>query len=101
MHQPSDPLVPRLGLRVLRGLSGVLSGGLVALAATVVVAQWLIGSSGLPGPGMAAVAGHAIAALAAVVLQRVADRSRGAQAALAATCVLLLTAAVLWFGWFA
>lgn len=91
----------RLGKRVPRALSGVLAGGLVALAIAVCMAQWLAGTSGRPGPGMAAVAGHLIAALAAVVLQLAADRVQGRTAALAAWSVLLLTAAVLWFAWWA
>lgn len=92
---------PALGLRALRGFSGVLAGGLVALAVTVAVAQWLVGSTARPGPGTAAVIGHGTAALAAVLLQMVADRSRGLRIALAATSVLVLTAVVLWFGWYA
>ena len=101
---PRPPERPRragLGLRALRGFSGVLAGGLVALAVTVAVAQWLIGSVERPGPGPAVVAGHAAAALAAVGLQLVADRSRGARALLATVAVLVLTALVLWFGWYA
>lgn len=89
------------GVRALRGLSGVLAGGLVALAVTVAAAQWLIGSVDRPGPGLAVVAGHTAAAVAAVGLQLVADRSRGARATLAACAVLALTALVLWFGWYA
>src|SRR5262245_37418949 len=92
---------PGLGLRALRGFSGLLTGGLVVLAGTLAVAQWLIGSAARPGPGPAAVAGHTAAALAAVALQMVADRSRGARAVTAAGAVLALTAAVLWFGWYA
>lgn len=88
------------GLRALRGFSGVLAGGLVALAVTVAVAQWLIGSVDRPGPGFGAVAGHAVAAVAAVGLQLVADGSRGARAALAAVAVLVLAALVLWLGWY-
>jgi hypothetical protein len=82
-------------------LSGVLAGGLVALATVVCVAHWLVGTSGRPGPGMAAVIGHVVAALAAVVLQLAAERSRGYSAALASWSVLVLTAGVLWFGWWA
>lgn len=89
-----------LGLRTLRGFSGVLTGGLVALAVTVAVAQWLIGSVDRPGPGPGVVAGHVAAAVVAVGLQLVVDRSRGARATLAALAVLVLTAAVLWFGWY-
>lgn len=82
-----------------RGLSGVLAGGLVALAVVVCLAQWLAGASGLPGPGCTAVTGHVAAALAAVVLQLAAERFRGWTATLACWAVLLLAAGVLWFGW--
>ncbi|MGH4027089.1 MAG: hypothetical protein ACRDRV_21165 [Pseudonocardiaceae bacterium] len=102
MHRPpAQPATPLLALRALRGFSGVLAGGLVVLAVTVAVAQWLIGSAARPGPGTGFVLAHGVAALAAVELQVVADRSRGARATLAATAVLVLTAAVLWFGWYA
>lgn len=86
-------------MRGLRGLSGMLSGGLVGLAVVVCAAQWLAGTSGRPGPGMAEVVGHVVAALAAVVLQLVADRLRGTSAALASGSVLVIAAGVLWFGW--
>ncbi|MGH3900716.1 MAG: hypothetical protein ACRDTA_21210 [Pseudonocardiaceae bacterium] len=87
------------GARAARGLSGMLAGGLVALAIAVCVAQWLAGTSGRPGPGMAEVAGHVVAALAAVVLQVVADRLRGPSVLLASGSVLVIAAGVLWFGW--
>ena len=86
--------------RGARGLSGLLAGGLVVLAIAVCAAQWLAGTSGRPsGPGLPAVVGHVAAALAAVVLQLVADRSRGPRAALASGSVLMIAAGVLWFGW--
>ncbi len=84
-----------------RGLSGVLAGGLVVLAVVVCVALWLSGASGRPGPGTAAVVGHVGAASVAVVLQLVADRSRGPLAVAASGLVLLIAAGVLWFGWWA
>jgi hypothetical protein len=87
--------------RAILGLSGVLAGGLVALAIIVCLAQWLAGASGYPGPGSAAVAGHVLAALAAVGLQAAAERLHGRIATLAAWSVALLAAAVLWFGWWA
>ncbi len=89
------------GMRTLRGLSGTLAGGLVVLAIAVCTAQWLASTSGRPGPGMAAVVGHAVAALATVVLQLAADRVRGRLAALAWGTVLVIVAVVLWFGWYA
>jgi hypothetical protein len=79
----------------------VLAGGLVALAVTVGMAQWLAGSFASPGPGIATVTGHAVAALFAVVLQVVADHARGRRAALAAGTVLVIVTGVLWFGWWA
>lgn len=91
----------RHGQGAIRGLSGVLAGGLVALAIVVCAAQWLVGTSGRPGPGMAAVTGHVVAALAAVALQLAAQRSRGRGAVLASWSVLVLAAGVLWFGWWA
>ena len=91
-------MTARLGVR---GLSGLLAGGLVGLAIVVCAAQWLAGTSGRPGPGMAEVVGHVVAALAAVVLQLVADRLRGTSAALTSGSVLVIAAGVLWFGWWA
>jgi hypothetical protein len=92
---------PHLGERVSRGLSGVLAGGLVVLAIALCVVQWLADTSGRPGPGLAVVAGHGVAASAAVALQLAADRCRGRTAALASYCIMALTACVLWFGWWA
>ncbi|MDQ4010335.1 MAG: hypothetical protein M3228_06455 [Actinomycetota bacterium] len=88
-------------VRTLRGLSGVLAGGLVALAIAVCAVQWLVGMSGGPGPGMATVVGHVVAALATVALQLAADRRRGGIAVLASGSVLVIAAGVLWFGWYA
>ncbi|MGH3821424.1 MAG: hypothetical protein ACRDRA_01045 [Pseudonocardiaceae bacterium] len=86
---------------VPRGLSGVLAGGLVALAIAVCLAQWLAAASGRPGPGIPAVAGHVVAALAGIVLQLAAERSQGRMATSASWSVVVLAAAVLWFGWWA
>jgi hypothetical protein len=47
------------------------------------------------------VIGHAVAAIAAVLVQAVADRSRGSRAWLASTTVLVIVAVTLWFGWWA
>jgi hypothetical protein len=91
----------RLDTPVPRKLSGLLAGGLVALAIVVCLAQWLAGSSGVRGAGSAAVVGHLTAAAVAVALQLAAERSRGPAATLASWSVLVLAAAVLWFGWWA
>jgi RsiW-degrading membrane proteinase PrsW (M82 family) len=86
---------------VPRGLSGVLAGGMTALAIVVGLAQWLAAASGRPGPGMSAVAGHALAALVGIMLQLAAERSRDRIATLASWSILMLAAVVLWFGWWA
>jgi hypothetical protein len=79
----------------------VLAGGLVGLAIVLCLVQWFAGNTGFPGPGAVAVVAHLVAALAAVVLQLGAERLRGRTAVLASWAVLLLAAAVLWFGWWA
>lgn len=89
----------RAGPRAPRGLSGVLAGGLVALAIAVCLAQWLAAASGRPGPGLALVAGHVVAALVGMTLQFAAERSQDRSARLASWAVLVLAASVLWFGW--
>lgn len=87
--------------RATLGLSGVLAGGLVALAITMCLAQWLASASGYPGPGSGVVAGHVLAALAAAGLQCAAERFHGRMATMAAWSVVALAVAVLWFGWLA
>jgi hypothetical protein len=80
--------------------SGTLCAGLVVLA-VVLVGAWLVAVfSGDPGPRGALVAGHAAAAVAAVGLQRVADRRADPVGWLAAGGVLLVTVLVgLVFWW--
>jgi hypothetical protein len=93
----SDPRAVRL----LRGLSGLLAGGLVALALALVGAWFLAEQLGVPGPGIPTIAGHAVAAVVAMLAQFQADRSRGAPASVAALVVVLVTAGVLAVQWLA
>ena len=88
-------------VRLLRGLSGLLAGGLVALALALVVAWFLADQRAVAGPGAATLAGHAAAAVVAVAAQLVCDRRRGTGAALAALAVVLVTAVVLAVQWLA
>jgi len=81
----------------LRFASGTVAAGLLVLAAAVATAAVVSGDR--PGPGVAAVAGHAAVAVAALTLQVIADRRRGPIAALAALLVFPLAAATLWFWW--
>jgi hypothetical protein len=92
-----DSSVAARSLAALRFVSGTAAAGLLALAAVVWVAALV--ADDRPGPGAGAIAGHTVAAIAAVALQIVADRRRGPLAALAAVLVLALAFATLWFWW--
>jgi hypothetical protein len=91
----------RRAVRMLRGLSGLLAGGLVALVLALVGAWFLAEQLGVPGPGIPTIAGHAVAAVVAVLAQLQADRRRGAPASVAAMVVVLVTAGVLAVQWLA
>ncbi|MEU6697937.1 hypothetical protein [Pseudonocardia sp. NPDC046786] len=99
--RPVDPPVRMSGPgRLLRGLAGVLAGGLVVLAAGLVVVEWLAGRNGVPGPGTGAIAAHLVAAVVAVTGQVVADRRADRTGTLAALGVIGTVALVLGLGWF-
>ncbi len=84
---------------LLRGLSGVLAAGMVALVGALVVA-WLVAlREGSPGPGAAALLVHAVAAAAALVAQVYADRTPGPWGTAAAVGVLVTVGAVLTVEW--
>lgn len=87
------------GLRFLRGLSGIVTGGLVVLALGVAVTQYLGHSRGFPGPGALSVAAHIVAAIVAVVTQRITDHRRGFSAVLGALVVFVAAGLVLWTQW--
>jgi steroid 5-alpha reductase family enzyme len=87
------------GGRALRGLTGVLAGGLVALLVALVVAWVVSRNTDMPGPGTATLVWHAIAAVVAVAAQVYADRRPDGRGLLAAVGVLLTAAALLFFQW--
>ncbi|MGB2721028.1 MAG: hypothetical protein WBG53_08465 [Rhodococcus sp. (in: high G+C Gram-positive bacteria)] len=87
------------GLRLLRGLSGIVTAGLVVLAIGVAVTQYLGHSRGFPGPGGLSVAAHIVAAVVAVIAQRITDHRRGFSAVLGAIVVFVATGLVLWTQW--
>ena len=86
-------------VRLLRGFSGVLAGGLVALAVALVVGAVIAQQRAVPGPGALTIAWHAVAAVAAVLVQRRADRAGGAAATGAALAVVALSVVVLAVQW--
>jgi hypothetical protein len=91
---------PRLA-RLWRGVSGALAVGLVLLALAMIGVQVYAGIRDLPGPGLGVVAGHVVAAAAAVVAQVVADRRRGWVVAVCGLLVVLLAVGTLWLYWWA
>jgi hypothetical protein len=93
-HGPENRAV-----RLLRGFSGVLAGGLVALAVALVVGAVIAQQRAVPGPDELTIGGHAAAAVAAVLVQRRADRARGAAAIGAPLAVVALTVVVLAVQW--
>jgi hypothetical protein len=89
---------PRSG-GFLRGLSGVLAGGLVALCVALVVAWGVALREGSPGPGAAVLVVHAVGAVGVVAVQRYADRTPGPRGVLAALATIVVVAAVLVYEW--
>lgn len=87
------------GRRWLCGLSGLLAGGLVVLVLALVVAWAVAVGVGAPGPGAGTLVWHGVGAVAAVLVQRQADRRSGAAALLAALAVVAITAVVLAVQW--
>jgi hypothetical protein len=84
-----------------RTISGLLAGGLVALALALVVAWFVADEVGSPGPGPGMMIWHGVAAVLAVLAQVQADRRRGLPGLLAMAAVLVLTTVVLAVQWLA
>ncbi|MFD9895497.1 hypothetical protein ACFWY9_39655 [Amycolatopsis sp. NPDC059027] len=82
-----------------RGLTGSLAAGLVVLALGVLAVAGVCLFTGAPGPAVPMLAGHPVAALLAVLGQRVADRRNGLVAGLAGVGVLAVVAATLILFW--
>jgi hypothetical protein len=85
--------------RVLRGVTGVLAGGLVALLVALGIAGVVSDNMDMPGPGTGTLVWHGVAAVIAVVAQVYADRRPGPRGVLAAVVVLVTAAALLFFQW--
>ena len=83
---------------LVKGVSGLLVGGLVALALVLAAGWWYADRTGLPGPGQGMLIGHGVAAVAAVTGQvwvdRRSDRTGTLAAALLAALVVAGLAAV-------
>ncbi|WP_405134930.1 hypothetical protein [Nocardia sp. NBC_01388] len=86
-------------MRVLRGLSGIVAGGTVALATTVAGASIIGALRGFPGPGTADLAWHVCAALLVVAAQIFADRRQGITALFGVLVVFVGAGTLLWAQW--
>lgn len=95
---PAEGDSPRRG-GLWRGLTGTLAGGLAVLALVLLGAQLFWLAEDAPGPGVAHVVGHLVAATVAVGAQVFADRKRGIPAGLAGLVVLASVVVVLWTFW--
>ena len=85
--------------RIWRGLTGSLAAGLAVLAVVVLGAALVCAIRNAPGPALAALIGHPIAAVVALGAQRVADTRRGRLAGLAGLVVCAVVALALWLFW--
>ena len=86
-------------VRAVRGLSGVVAGGVLMLLIVVGATAVLGAERGFPGPGAASLTWHVVAAITVVVLQWQADRRHGLTAALAALLVFVAAFVLLWTQW--
>ena len=89
----------RRGVGAVRGLSGLLVGGLVALALLLFAGWWYARRTGLPGPGLGVLVGHGLAALAAIITQAWVDRRADRRGTLVAAALAALVVAGLSLAW--
>ncbi|NYI87459.1 hypothetical protein HNR02_000782 [Amycolatopsis endophytica] len=82
-----------------RGFTGSLAAGLVALAVLVLGAGMLCAFLDVPGPGAEPMIAHPVAAVLALLAQRVADRRNGSLAGVAGILVVAILAVALWTFW--
>jgi predicted lipid-binding transport protein (Tim44 family) len=82
-----------------RGLTGSLAAGLAVLAVGVLAVAGIDLYTGAPGPGAAMLIGHPLAAVLALLAQRVADRRNGIAAAGAGIAVVLFVVSALTLFW--
>ena len=84
---------------VVRRLSGVLVGGLLALALVLLAGWFYADRTGLPGPGSAMLVTHGVAAVVAVGAQMWVDRRGDATGTVAAALLAALVVAWLTVAW--
>jgi len=95
--EAAEPGKPRG--RWWRGFTGSLAAGLTVLAIGVLAVAVIDLNTGAPGPGAVLLIGHPVAAVLALLAQRVADRRNGVPAAGAGVAVVLFTVSALTLFW--
>ena len=95
----ADAPEPKQGGRWWRGFTGSLTAGLVVLAIGVLAVAGICLFTGAPGPGATLLIGHPVAAVLALLAQRVADRRNGPAAVGAGIAVALFTVSALTLFW--
>ena len=83
----------------LRGLSGVLAGGMAAVAVALVVVWIVAARMDMRGPGTSTLLWHGLTGVGAVLAQVYADRHSGLRGTLAAIAIIVVTLAVLAVQW--
>ncbi|MEV6767104.1 hypothetical protein AB0N05_00570 [Nocardia sp. NPDC051030] len=80
-------------------MSGIVAGGIVVLAVTVIGAAVIGAERGFPGPGATDVAWHAAAALLVLAAQIYADKRRGFASFFGCLVVFSVAGYLLWAQW--
>lgn len=86
-------------MKLVRGFSGVVAGGVVVLLCVVAGAAVMGSRRDFPGPGAESLTWHVLAAVVVVGAQLFADRRRGVAAFAGSAVVLVMTGILLWTQW--
>ncbi|WP_405161100.1 hypothetical protein OG203_32720 [Nocardia sp. NBC_01499] len=86
-------------MKVLRGLSGMIAAGTVALMLVVVGTAVVAARRDFPGPGSASVTWHVASAVIAVAAQIYSDKRRGLAAFSGCAVVFVVAGLLLWTQW--
>ncbi|MGY4099517.1 hypothetical protein ACW2Q0_08130 [Nocardia sp. R16R-3T] len=86
-------------MRVLRGLSGIVAGGMFVLALVVVGAAVIAARRGFPGPGGESVTWHVATSAIGIGAQIFSDRHRGSAAFYGSMVVFIVAGILLWSQW--
>ncbi|MGY0501339.1 hypothetical protein ACWZHB_22870 [Nocardia sp. FBN12] len=86
-------------MTLVRTVSGVVAGGVLALLCVVIGAAVIGSRRDFPGPGAESLTWHFVAAVVVVVAQVFADRRRGMSTLFGSGTVLITAGVLLWTQW--